>query len=101
MTAAGLEHRESARLHCIRRVFERHGIALGVPDLIAIEERIRRCEAKFIRDDETNRKLFRVPFKGHVLFVIFDFNLNCLVTALQKNWAEEPKRKITGQRRTA
>lgn len=86
-----MSHRESARLHFIRRCRERHGLKLTFKEynqiLSAIRSKptIKNVRADFSKGLNSRSHLYRVTFDQTSMYVIYDIALNELTTALPKN----------------
>lgn len=77
-----LNHVEAARVHCFRRAWERHGLALSVSDLVALERQIIAGAAVWIMDQKRLRSAYWVRRDDRRLIMIFDVHLWCGVTIL-------------------
>jgi len=83
-------HERACRRHAIRRAWERCGLALAMPDVKTIEGIIDAGRAVLIRSGETNRPVFKVPYRKLQLFVCYDLTLKSAVTFLTSAQAHRP-----------
>jgi len=87
-----LSHADSARVHAMRRAWQRHGLAIAQADLTAAERRIAWGDATLICKCVRNRQAYRVKIKDSRLVVIFDLTLEAIVTVLpSESWIRELK----------
>jgi hypothetical protein len=86
-----LPHRQSARIHFIKRCRERYGIHLTEDQYQQIMSAIRhnprsgRITAFFTRDLDSFTKLYQVNIDGISMYVIYNLKLNALTTSLSEN----------------
>lgn len=86
--ASDAEHADRARWHAIKRAWRRFGVALGLPDLLALERQIWTGKARWITDLEGSRaghhlrQAYGVELRGVERIAIFDVRLGCIVTLL-------------------
>lgn len=85
-----LSHADAARVHAMRRAWQRHGLAIARADLMSAERRIGGGDATLICACVDQRQAWRVKIKGTTLVVIFDHALNVIVTVLpSESWIRE------------
>lgn len=94
-------HRKNAQYHFLLRCRQRFGLILSLDDyqkiLLAIKygQRIGKITSCFIRDLDNNTKFFEVTYEEKTIFVIYNVELQELVTALTDN-PKEIQRYATG-----
>lgn len=82
-------HVANARWHAIRRAWQRFGVALGMPDIVALEEQIWHGRARWVADlgglrpGLHLRQAYRVRLRGVERLAVFDVRLGCIVTFLR------------------
>lgn len=86
MNAISITAAEAARTHAAHRAWERHGLAIALPDLHAAEKRIWVGRAKWLEDQISRRgnlrQAFQTKLKGRLVVVVFDIHIEAIVTVL-------------------
>lgn len=75
---------EAARTHACRRAFQRHGLAMALPDVVKIERKIWMGNATWLSDEPRMRSTYEVLYRRRKLRVIFDIHIAAIVTILPK-----------------
>lgn len=107
-----LSHRDAARRHAVVQAWRRFGIALGEPDLAAVEATIRAGKATWVVDQIRTdgagtirggvRAAYEVALRKRIVVAIFDVGLDAVVTLLpSREWIgrEEPEKRARRLRR--
>lgn len=81
--------RDLARLHAIRRLWQRHGIILSDAEYDAIGHGIAVGLYKQIALGMHARQIYELVHRGRTLFAVWDARINAIVTFLpHQTWIE-------------
>lgn len=82
MAFVNLPHRVAAQQHAVKRLFQRHGVALTTAEYRELSAMCADGRATPLAKVRSGNTIHRVALRGREVWVIFDGDLGAIVTFL-------------------